>query len=98
VQPPLFKIKKIMIKYLPRYSDTNKPDKMGRWARIAIYKDIRIASINMIKLKCKVVFNAYCHFPTMQNDIANEHKACNSLDEAKNFIKERWEWFLKTTS
>lgn len=41
------------------------------------------------------VFSVNCHFPTMQNDIANEAKVCFSLDEAKEFIKDRWEWFLK---
>ena len=87
-----------MIKYFPRYSDTDLPDNMGRWARTAIYKNIRIAWISRLEVKGKVVFSVSCHFPTMQNDTANENKVCFSLDEAKNFVKERWEWFLRTVS
>jgi len=87
-----------MIKYLPRYSDTDLPDDMGRWARTAIYKNIRIAWISRLEVKGKVVFSVSCHFPTMENDTANENKVCFSLDEAKHFVKERWEWFLRTVS
>lgn len=71
---------------------------MGRWARTAVYKKIRIAWISRIDIKGKIVFTVACHFPTMQNDTANEHKVCNSLDEAKDFVKERWEWFLQAVS
>lgn len=87
-----------MIEYIPRYSNTDLPDKMGRWARIAIYKNIRIAWINRIDLKGEIIFSVFCHFPTMQNDLANEHKICFSFDEAKDFVKERWEWFLTAVS
>jgi hypothetical protein len=83
-----------MIHYFNRYSDTDLPDKMGRWARTAVYKNIRIAWINRVEFKDRIGFTVSCHFPTMQNDSANEHKLCNSLDEAKDFVKERWEWFL----
>ena len=87
-----------MIKYFPRYSDTYLPDDMGRWAMTAIYKNIRIAWISRLEAKGKVVFIVSCHFPTMQNDTANENKICFSLDEAKEFVKERFEWFLRTVS
>ena len=36
-----------MIEYFERYSSTDEPDKMGRWARTAVYKNIRIAWISM---------------------------------------------------
>lgn len=88
----------IMIEYFPRYSDTDLPDDMGRWARTAVCKNIRIAWISRLEVKCKVLFSVSCHFPTMQNDAANEHKVCSSLDEAKAYIEERWQWFLQTFS
>jgi hypothetical protein len=28
-----------MIEYFNRYSDTDLPDDMGRWARLAVYKN-----------------------------------------------------------
>ena len=87
-----------MIEYFPRYSNTHLPDDMGRWARLATYKNIRIAWINRIENKGKIIFLVTCHFPTRQSDIANEHKVCYSLDEAKEFVRERWEWFLSAVS
>ncbi len=87
-----------MITYSNRYSNTDKFDKMGRWARLAIFKNIKIGWINKHKIKDKLLFTVSCYFPTMSNDTANEHKVCNSLDEAKDFIEERWEWFLNEVS
>lgn len=83
-----------MIEYKNRYSQTVQPDEMGRWARLAVYKNIRIAWISKHLAIGGYVFSVTCHFPTMQNDTANEHKVFNSLDEAKDFVKERWEWFV----
>lgn len=87
-----------MIEYFPRYSDNDLPDHMGRWARTAVYKNIRIAWISRLEVESKVVFSVSCHFPTMQNDTANEHEICKTFEEAKDFVKERWEWFLRTVS
>jgi len=48
----------IMIEYFNRYSNTDLPDDMGRWARIAIYKNIRIAWISRLENKGKIIFSA----------------------------------------
>ena len=85
-----------MIEYFNRYSDTDLPDQMGRWARIAIYKNIRIAWISRLENKGTIIFCVSCHFPTMQNDTANEHRVLHSLDESKEFVNERWNWFLNS--
>ena len=83
-----------MIEYQNRYSQTDEPDKQGRWARTATYRNIRIAWISRVQTKDKIVFCASCHFPTMQNDTANEHKTFETFKEAKDFVSERWIWFL----
>jgi hypothetical protein len=83
-----------MIKYQKRYSFNNEYDHMGRWARIAYFRNIHIAWINRLENKGKTLFSVSLHFPTMQNDTANDHKVCYSLEEAKEFVKERWEWFI----
>lgn len=80
--------------YNARYSDTDLPDKFGRWARTASYNGIRIAWISKFEQEDKECYSVSLHFPTMQNDTANEHKIFYSLDEAKEFVKERWVWFL----
>ena len=86
------------IEYLNRYSSTDLPDDLGRWARLAVYKNIRIAWISRLEVKGAVVFSVSLHFPTMQNDTANQHKSFFSFDDAKGFVKERWEWFLNTVN
>jgi len=83
-----------MIEYFSRYSDTDLPDEMGRWARIGVFNNIRVCWISRIDNNGKVVFSASCHFPTMNNDTATEHKIFDSYDEAKEFVSERWNWFL----
>lgn len=89
-----------MIKYHSRYSETDKPDKQGRWARIATFKDIRIAWISRVEFtntKGQQVtrFTAELYFPTLYTDTGIDSKVCESLDESKAFIQERWEWFTK---
>ena len=72
-----------MITYQDRYSSTDEPDKMGRWARIGIYNNIRVSWISRVETKDKIVFCASCHFPTMQNDTANESKVFLALKMQK---------------
>lgn len=91
-------IKKHNIEYQNRYSQTDEPDKQGRWARTATYRNIRIAWISRVQTKDKIVFCASCHFPTMQNDTANESKVFFSLEDAKEFVSERWNSFLTAVS
>ena len=86
-----------MIKYQSRYSSTDDLDHLGRWARIAAVNNIQIAWISKHTIKGNIKFSVSCNFPTMANETANEHKGCFSLDEAKDFIKERWEWFKENT-
>lgn len=86
------------IEYFNRYSDTHLPDKMNRWARIAVFKNIRIALISKHKIKDQDTFCVTCHFPTMQNDTANESKVFFSLEDAQDFVSERWNFFLTAVS
>ena len=87
-----------MIEYFNRYSDTHLPDKMNRWAIIAVFKNIRIAWISKHKIKEQDTFCVTCHFPTMQNDTANESKVFFSLEDSKEFVSERWNFFLTAVS
>ena len=89
-----------MITYVTRYSSTGEPDDKGRWARIAVFKDIQIAWITKFsddKFKDNVTGGFFYfvdnRFPTLYNDSSTDHKVCNSLQEAKDFVQERWDWF-----
>ena len=81
--------------YNTRYSDTDKLDKFGRWARTASYNGIRIAWISKFKQGDKEWYSTTLHFPTLNNDTATEHETFYSLDEAKEFINEKWNWFIE---
>lgn len=37
--------------WLPRYSQTEGPDKKGRWARLCYYKGVLICWINKVEIK-----------------------------------------------
>lgn len=86
-----------MIKYYSRYSDTDDLDHRGRWARIAVINNIQIAWINKHIIKGVDKYSVSLNFPTQLSDIATEHKVCESLVEAKQFVAERWEWFKENT-
>lgn len=79
--------------YNNRYSCTDEADKFGRWARTATYNDIRIAWISRINNDGKMWYLVTLHFPTLNNDTANEHPNFKTLEEAKAFISERLTWF-----
>jgi len=83
------------IKFHNIYSLTDKPDNKGRWEVIVVRNNITIAWIGRIEQSDKEGFIAYCHFPTMNNNTAKESKICATSNESKEFVKERWEWFLK---
>ena len=83
-----------MITYVDRYSSTDLPDIKGRWARIAVFRDIQIAWITKHVIQEKYTYLVENKFPTMYNDSSTETKVCDSLQEAKDFVEERWEWFI----
>lgn len=87
-----------MIEYINRYSDNDELDDMNRWARIAVVNDIQIGWISKHILNGCEKFSVSCNFPTVKySDIGTEHKVCDSLDEAKDFISNRWNWFKENT-
>jgi len=47
-----------------RYSDTNEPDKHGRWARDLICCGLRFGSVTRCTNEGKVWFTARTYFPT----------------------------------
>lgn len=62
-----------MIEYFNRYSNTDLPDNMGRWARIGIYKNIRISWISRVETKDEIVFCAsWLFFPEKDEDILKQ--------------------------
>ena len=91
------------IRWVPRYSDTDEPDKQGRWARIAYCGDFdepfdskgqqrlfQIAWVNMVTLKSgEVRYSATYYFP--QNNIGSVFK---NFEEAKDVTESEFKKFI----
>lgn len=84
-----------MIQYIERYSDTNEPDKHGRWARMAIYKDVRIADIVRYETREGIRYVVKCNFPTANSDYPFDIETFEEFSDAKEYLKEAWNKFSK---
>lgn len=83
-----------VITYELRYSFTNEPDDMGRWARKAIYRGLHIAWISRIESNGVVKFHVNTHFPSTGNDCPNKSEICNTYEDAKITVETLWNQFL----
>lgn len=69
------------VEYKPRYSDTDEPDDIGRWARIVFYKGLQIGWISKTKNNDRFLIAGT--FPTDGNDGSKYGDVAYSLEEAK---------------
>ena len=85
-----------MIKWRIRYSDTDEPDKFGRWARLATINGVAIAWVNRFESDGVVGYDVNCYFPTIKNqDMPNAHFVEGAFEEAKKRVEDEWLTFLK---
>jgi hypothetical protein len=84
-----------LITYQSRYSDTDEPDDMGRWARKAYYRGVCIAWISRLEINGKIIFSVNTHFPLTGSDIPNKHDIANSFEEAKLSVENLWGQFIE---
>ena len=84
------------IRWVARYSQTELPDKQGRWARICYFKGRTIAWITRVQHNEIVVFIPQSYFPVNGNDMP---QLCathfDTFNEAKEAVEYYWEQFLK---
>ena len=82
-----------------RYSDTDEPDRFGRWARIMYLNSVPFAWVNrldgIIDSESSIRFSATLYFPTLMNDSARDHRLCLTYEEAKDFCETEFEKFVK---
>lgn len=70
-----------MIKWIERYSFTDEPDEMGRWARMGTVNGITICWISKVQ-------DRYCtnmYLPTRLSDSPHEVQVFKTFKEAKDF-------------
>lgn len=78
-----------------RYSETNLPDKHGRWARVVYANDLQIAWISKVWIETKFFYSVKDYFPSIHND-----NPCYSvvidekLEEVVEQVKNRFNNFI----
>lgn len=78
-----------------RYSDTEKPDEMGRWARILFYKGLLIAWVRLTNFNDKsAVYTGRTYFPVNGRDLPFEHFTAKTSEEAMKHVESLWQKFI----
>lgn len=81
-----------------RYSDTNQPDKHGRWARIVYANNFQIAWISKVWIENKFFYSVNDYFPSAFTD-----SPCISivvdkdLEEVIQDVKTRFAYFINNS-
>lgn len=86
-----------MIKFIikNRYSNTNLPDKHGRWARIVYVNDFQIAWISMTFIDNKLFYRVVDYFPSIKSDSpCSTIIVDQSLEQIINDVKLRFNNFI----
>ena len=83
------------ISWMPRYSFTEQPDEQGRWARMAMFRSLKIAWINMMVMPDgEIVYHLDTFFPTSSNDLPFSTSTHKTFIEAKRNAENLWLTFL----
>ena len=78
-----------------RYSETNLPDKHGRWARIVYAGSFQIAWISKVWIETKFFYSVTDYFPSVQNDSPCYSVVIDkSLEEVIEDVKLRFNKFI----
>lgn len=71
----------MLIEWMKRYSFTDEPDEMGRWARLGVVNRLTFCLISKVKDK-------YCtdmYIPTRLSDSPHEVQVFDNFEDAKKF-------------
>lgn len=78
-----------------RYSQTEEPDKQGRWARLCFYRQFLIAWISRQQVNETVMYVVNDYFPTNGNSNPCFVEATEDFEKAKEGVEKRFNEFLK---
>lgn len=84
--------------WLPRYSDTDKPDKQGRWARVCFYGDFLICWISRQQVNETVMYVVKDYFPSSGDSDPCFIEATEDLEKAKSDAIKRFTDFINACS
>jgi hypothetical protein len=78
------------IKWVNRYSDTNEPDKFGRWARDLICVGLRFGTVSRCTNEDKVWFTARTYFPMNDGNSPCRFEDYVTAFTAMNHLERMW--------
>lgn len=92
------------MKWRNRYSNTEKPDERGRWARLCFNEnEVMIAWVSRLQfIKSPeqidtITFSVSCYFPTKPNtDMPIKFENFPSFEDAKEWVEREWNEFTKS--
>lgn len=76
-----------------RYSETDLPDKHGRWARLCFYNCLLIAWISRINNGNKIMYAVRDFFPSTGNDMPEYSGVENDFEKAQIGVERRFDRF-----
>jgi len=88
-------IKDQLLSWESIYSETELPDRHGRWARKCIFKDRNIGRVSRVEHNGIIVFRASVNFPCNGNDLPWLFANFESFKAAKEYVEYYWSEFIK---
>ena len=83
------------LKWITRYSDTEKSDKQGRWARLLYFDNMLIVWVSRVGNGETVKYQVNTFFPIHEmTDCPTDHSLHNSFNEAKIWAEKVWDDFV----
>jgi len=79
----------------PRYSNNEKPDKQGRWARLCFYRKFLIAWISRQQINETIMYVVTDYFPSNGNSSPCFVEATEDFEKAKEGVEKRFNEFLE---
>ena len=76
-----------------RYSDSDLPDKHGRWSRLCFYNGLLISWISRINNGNRTMYTVRDFFPTTGNDMPEYSGLENDFETAKKGVEKRFNNF-----
>lgn len=81
-----------------RYSETNQPDKHGRWARVVYANNFQIAWISKVWIETKFFYSVNDYFPSIYNDNPCYSAVIDKeLEEVIQDVKSRFSYFINNS-
>ena len=85
----------MLYRVINRYSDTEEPDKHGRWTRIVYANNLQIAWISKIIIDDKNYYSVKDYFPSIHNDSPCYSEVVEKpIESVVLEVKERFEYFI----